>query len=255
VCGRGLPPPIDPEFHPNRPRKQETKYERNNLAARSVLTWYSSSQYPNYAVDFRPCRTNTPVPVTNYRSYPSAFHSLTALQVQVYLERWEGGGKPAAQPPSLPAGSVRPARGVFNTDRRLFSLVDYPGRPGPGDHRGGDAAAASPEPEAQQHGEQEQERPASGQPRAHMASRSQCVLAKSPDCHRGGATSAAGRCGPANALPFWAITAISSSKANWPQAGASSSPDCRKWQKWGSCGFHVLVICGLVFYTQDLRAC
>jgi hypothetical protein len=25
VCGRGLPPPIDPEIHPNRPRKQETK--------------------------------------------------------------------------------------------------------------------------------------------------------------------------------------------------------------------------------------
>ena len=79
VCGRGLPPPIDPEIHPNRPRKQETKYERNNLAARSVLTWYSSSQYPNYAVDFRPCRTSTPVPVTYYRSYPPALHSLVLL--------------------------------------------------------------------------------------------------------------------------------------------------------------------------------
>ena len=76
VCGRGLPPPIGPEIHPNRPRKQGTTHERNNLAARSVLTWYSSSQYPNYAVGFRPCRTSTPVPVTNYRSYPSAFHSL-----------------------------------------------------------------------------------------------------------------------------------------------------------------------------------
>ena len=79
VCGRGLPPPIDPEIHPNRPRKQETRYERNNLAARSVLTWYSSSQYPNYAVDFRPCRTSTPVPVTYYRSYPPALHSLGAF--------------------------------------------------------------------------------------------------------------------------------------------------------------------------------
>jgi hypothetical protein len=45
VCGRGLPPPIGPGIHPNRPRKQGTKHERNNLAARSVLTWYSSSQY------------------------------------------------------------------------------------------------------------------------------------------------------------------------------------------------------------------
>jgi hypothetical protein len=76
VCGRGTPPPIDPEIHPNRPRKQGTKHERNNLAARSVLTWYSSSQCPNYAVDFRPCRTSTPVPVTSYRSYSPAFHSL-----------------------------------------------------------------------------------------------------------------------------------------------------------------------------------
>jgi hypothetical protein len=78
VCRRGLPPPIGPKIHPNRPRKQETKYERNHLAARSVLTWYSSSQYPNCASDFRPCRTSTPVPVTSYRSYPPAFHSLVA---------------------------------------------------------------------------------------------------------------------------------------------------------------------------------
>ena len=80
VCGRGLPPPIGPEIHPNCPSKQGTKHERNNLAARSVLTWYSSSQYPNYAVDFRPCRTSTPVPVTYYRSYPPALHSLTFMQ-------------------------------------------------------------------------------------------------------------------------------------------------------------------------------
>jgi hypothetical protein len=45
--GRGVPPPIGPEIHPNRLRKQGTKHERNNLATRSVLTWYSSSQYPN----------------------------------------------------------------------------------------------------------------------------------------------------------------------------------------------------------------
>jgi hypothetical protein len=83
VCGRRLPPPIDPGIHPNRPRKQETKYERNNLAARrSVLTWCSSSQYPNYASDFRPCRTSTPVPVTYYRSYPPAFHSLLVDPIQ-----------------------------------------------------------------------------------------------------------------------------------------------------------------------------
>jgi hypothetical protein len=44
VCGRGLLPPIDPKIHPNRPRKQETKHERNNLAARSVLTWHSQGQ-------------------------------------------------------------------------------------------------------------------------------------------------------------------------------------------------------------------
>jgi hypothetical protein len=74
--GGSRPPPIGPEIHPNCPSKQGTKHERNNLAARSVLTWYSSSQYPNYAVDFRPCRTSTPVPVTSYRSYPPAFHSL-----------------------------------------------------------------------------------------------------------------------------------------------------------------------------------
>jgi hypothetical protein len=49
------------------------------ITARSVLTWYSSSQYPNYAVDFRPCRTSTPVPVTSYRSHPPAFHSLHLL--------------------------------------------------------------------------------------------------------------------------------------------------------------------------------
>jgi hypothetical protein len=76
VSGRGLPPPIGPEINPKCPSKQGTKHEQNNLAARSVLTWYSSSQCPNYAVDFRHCRTSTPVPVASYRSYPPAFHSL-----------------------------------------------------------------------------------------------------------------------------------------------------------------------------------
>jgi hypothetical protein len=34
------PTETDPEVHPNHPRKQETKNERNKLATRSALTWY-----------------------------------------------------------------------------------------------------------------------------------------------------------------------------------------------------------------------
>jgi hypothetical protein len=41
-----------------------------------MVLQFAILQYPNYAVDFRPCRTSTPVPVTYYRSYPPALHSL-----------------------------------------------------------------------------------------------------------------------------------------------------------------------------------
>jgi hypothetical protein len=47
-AGGGSLPFIGPKIHPNHPRKQGTEHKRNNLATRSVLTWYSSSRYPNY---------------------------------------------------------------------------------------------------------------------------------------------------------------------------------------------------------------